>query len=243
MARTSIIGAALAFALSASAVSAQDAHQAEQPADAAASAPAVMVAADQTSPRGAVRVLTEGLESGNRQAILGVLYAATPEEQKLADAMADFAVAVAQLQAASRAAFAEHGSEVLGDSSADLAAALERLSKAPEQIDGDTATISVPGEISEPMTLTRVNGVWRLPMSEMSRNTDSAMMAEVTRDIEAQAAMFHEVSEKVQAGDYKTAGETREALDQRLLQAALERQAAGTQPADAAPATEPGLAR
>ena len=71
------------------------------------------------------------------------------------------------------------------------------------------------------MILARVNGAWKVPVSELAKDVEAA---DVERNVAAlidQARLLRELSEEVSAGKYKTAADARQALDKRILQSAL----------------------
>ena len=71
------------------------------------------------------------------------------------------------------------------------------------------------------MVLARVNGAWKIPVAELSKDVEAA---DVERNVAAlldQAKLMRELAEEVAAGKYKTAAEARQALDRRIVQSAL----------------------
>src|SRR5687767_12709810 len=64
---------------------------------------------DQSTPKSALRVLADAMESGDQKGILGVFLARSPQEERMAGAMADLAVALAGLRKEAVAAFGAEG--------------------------------------------------------------------------------------------------------------------------------------
>src|SRR5690242_17915726 len=107
--RSMAVGAALAaFGVSLHAT-AQDKAPQPSPAPAAekAPAPAAPASADETEVRGVLKSLAKALQEGEGKQIRSVIYAATPTEKKMVDAMADMAVEIARLHKAANKAFGE----------------------------------------------------------------------------------------------------------------------------------------
>jgi hypothetical protein len=225
------------------------------PAAPAATAPATTQAAaniptDQSTPRSALRVLADSMEGGNQQGILGVLHAANPQEQKMAQAMAELAGAIAGLRKDAIAAFGPEGAKMLtGDVQAVAAQGLARLGAATEKIDGDKAIVVVGEGATEepPVNLVKQDGKWKYPVSEMAKGIDAAQIDQGIADAAAQAKLLKEAADEVRGGKFKTGEEVRQTLEQRVMQMVLARQKAATQPTTApaaggaaAPAPAPG---
>ena len=205
------------------------------PATAPATAPAVDIPTDQSTPKSALRVLADAMAAGDTKAILGVFYAANPQEQKMAQAMVDVAASYAGLQKDAVAAFgADNAKAITGDTAAIQAQGLARLSTATEKVDGDKATVVVgDGTEEPPVNLVKHDGKWKWPVSEMAKGIDAAQIEQGIADAAAQAKLYNEAAEEVRAGKFKTAGEVRQAMEQRVMQMALARHKAATQPATA----------
>jgi hypothetical protein len=205
------------------------------PASAPATAPAVNIPTDQSTPKSALRVLADAMAAGDAKAILGVFYAANPQEQKMAQAMVDVATSYAGLQKDAVKAFgADNAKVITGDTAAIQAQGLARLGTATEKIDGDKATVIVgDGTEEPPVSLVKHEGKWKWPVSEMAKGIDAAQIEQGIADAATQAKLYNEAAEEVRAGKFKTAGEVRQAMEQRVMQMALARHKAATQPATA----------
>ena len=188
----------------------------------AATRPATTVAPDPSTPKGALKALAQALDVGDRKAVLDLLSAQSPIEQKIAAATADLAAAAAGLRQASAKAFGEEAARPLGVELGATPEALERIDAAKVQLDGDArATVRTDNAEGPPMVLARVGGVWRVPVSELSKDVEPA---DVERNVAAmadQARLMRQLAAEVAAGKYKTAAEARQALDRRILQSAL----------------------
>lgn len=216
---------------------------AQTPTTAPATSPASNIPTDQSTPRSALRVLADAMAAGDAQAILGVFHATNPQEQKMAQAMVDVAVAYAGLQKDAVAAFgADNAKALTGDAAAIQSQGLTKLASATEKVDGDKATVVVgDGTEEPPVSLVKHNGKWKWPVAEMAKGIDAAQVEQGIADANAQAKLYAEAAEEVRAGKYKTALEVRQAMEQRVMQMALARHKAATQPASG-PATKPAAA-
>ena len=217
-----------------------------QPAPAPAPAPATAPAAsqpniptDQSTPKSALRVLADAMESGNQKAILGVLLTASPQELRMAQTMAELAGALAELRRQAVTAFGEEGAKSLtGDVSAVAAQGLARLGAAKETITGDKATVSVGegADAEPPVNLVKHEGKWKYPVAEMSKGVqDPAIIEQGITDAAEHAKLLRDAAAEVGEKKYKTADEVRAALEQRVMQMVMARQKAATQPS----ATQP----
>jgi hypothetical protein len=174
---------------------------------------------DASTPRGALRMLAQALAAGDRAGILDRLFTNSPQEKQLADATAELAEATALLRKAAVDAFGESAAGPLG---ADLSAspeALKRIDAARVEMDGgDKATVR-PGESDgPPLVLLKRDGVWRVPVGELSKDVESA---DVQRSIDAmneQAKQMKAMAGEVEGKKYKSAVAAREELDKRILQ-------------------------
>jgi hypothetical protein len=134
---------------------------------------------DLTTPKGALKVLASALRDGDAGRIREVMYATTPAEARMVAAMADMAAAMAQLQKAAVKSFGEEGAkEIVGDTQATDAQGRARIDAADVRLAGDTATVIVPEGEDAPVVLKRVNGQWKVPMSELSKNADPSALEE-----------------------------------------------------------------
>jgi hypothetical protein len=172
---------------------------------------------DASTPRGALRMLAQALAAGDRAGVLDRLFTNSPQEKQLAEATAELAEATALLRKAAVAAFGESAAGPLG---ADLSAspdALKRIDAARVELDGDKATVR-PGESDgPPVALVRRDGVWRVPVGELSKDVESA---DVQRSIDAmneQAKQMKAMATEVEGKKYKSAVAAREELDKRIL--------------------------
>jgi hypothetical protein len=185
------------------------------------SGPTTSPAVDASTPKGALKALAAALDAGDRSAVLALLSATTPAEQKVADATAGLAEASALLRKAATKTFGEEAARPLGVQSGATPEAIARIDSAKVQFAGDRATVRPAQTEGPPMVLMRIGNAWKVPVSELSKDVEPA---DVDRNVAAlldQAKLMRELSEEIAAGKYKTASDARQVLDRRIVQSAL----------------------
>lgn len=187
---------------------------------------------DQATPKEALKKLSRAMDVGDQAAIRQVLDFDGALQGQMADAIGQMAAAQAQLKQAALKTYGKEGSRgLLGDTSAETAN--QALESAHEQVNGDSATVSIPG--GDSIVMKRINGQWKLPLSEVSKDISEQEIRQRIDEIAHQAAIYQEMAAEVLSEKYKTSEQVAEALRGRLLKAA-------TQPASrpgAEPATRP----
>src|SRR5437762_13834309 len=137
-----------------------------------------MIPADQSSPRGALRVLAAAMDAGDGAKIRAVLKSSNPQEEKMVDALVSYHDAVAKFAKAAVDAFGpEDARKLTGDQAAAQAASLEALQAMPEEITGDTALVGAdkPTQIR----LSRVDGKWMVPVGLLSQGVEPEKVQKV----------------------------------------------------------------
>jgi len=182
--------------------------------------------------RDALKALAKALQEGDRDGLRRAMFAANPTEQKMLDAMAGMAAQIAELHKASAKAFGDDEAKVL---TGDMAMEIGRIDEAEVSIDGDTATVryapraaatgaSTDGEADAPpgpppMVLKKVDGRWRVPVAELSKDTTPAEIEQRLTDLEAQTKIIGELSAEISQGKYKSAEKAAEAWQGKMMQA------------------------
>jgi hypothetical protein len=201
---------------------AQPAHADDPaPGSGSASAPA---AASTATPKGALKLLAAALRDGDADRIRQVMYASNAAESRMVAAMADMAKAMAALQRAAVKAFGREGAkEVVGDTDATDTESKARIDSAEVKVQGDTATVTMEDGEEAPVVLKRVDGKWRLPMSELSRGADLAALEERLAGLAEQSKLVRELADEVGAGKYASPAQAHEAWQSRAMQASMRR--------------------
>lgn len=188
--------------------------------------------ADEAALRDALKALAKSLQTGEPDGIKQVVYAANPTERKMVDAMAAMAVQIAGLYKVSAKAFGEDEARRL---TGDVAAELTRIDDAEVSIDGDTATVRyrepdagaaapVEGEAAAAdapaaMVLKRVDGRWRVLMSELSKDATPEGIEQRLADLDAQTRVIEGLAKEVAQGKYRDAEQAVEAWHAKMLRA------------------------
>ena len=215
----------------------------QPPATAAASAPVIPV--DTSTPRGALKTLLTAMQSGDAEGIKKVIYAASPTEEQLIDAMAHRVIAESKFKSAATKAFgADEAKGLVGDGEASLAANLAQFDTAAETIEADSAIVTNKDGVGEPVRLKKIGGKWQIPASEFSKSGNDTQVQQNINDLNFTAGLIDQFAQDVSAGKYKTAPEAKESI-QLQMRAALEkyamsRGAATTPGATTGPSSGPG---
>ena len=198
--------------------------------------PAKTKAADEAALREARKTLPKALQEGNGERIRQVIHAADPTERKMVDAMAAMAVQIAQLYKASTKAFGEEQAKSL---TGDVTAEMSRIDGAEVLINGDTATVRYKEESAQPegdakatdkdapppapapppMVMKKVDGRWRVPMSELSKGSTPEEIEQRLSDLDAQTKIIAELTGEITQGKYKSAEKAAEAWEVRMMAA------------------------
>ncbi len=178
-------------------------------------------ASDQSTPRAALKTFARALDAGDRARVLSMLQADSEQDKKLAAATADLAEATAQLRDVAIKTFGAEKSRALGVDPSGNAEALKRIESATESVQGDTATLRSPETEGPPLSMVRRDGVWRVPVSELSKDVEPADIDKNLADMNRQIKLMRELTTEVSAHKYATATEARQILDKRILSTSL----------------------
>jgi hypothetical protein len=194
-------------------------------------APAAAPEADPTTPKGALKLLAAALRDGDAERIRQVMYATNPAEVRMVAAMADMARAMAELQKVAVKAFGEEGAqEIVGDSRATDAEGRARIDAADVRVQGDTATVVVSEGQDAPVTLRRVNGQWKVPMAELSKNADPAALDERLTELAEQRKLVEQLAQEIGERQFGTPAQATDAWQSRAMQAVTRRPPAPRKP-------------
>ncbi len=199
---------------------------ADQPKD---KPPADPQSPDEIAVRNVLKTLAKALQGGDRDQIRKVIYAGNPTEQKMVDAMAGMATAIAKLNKAAAKAFGEEQAKAL---TGDLGAELTRIDEAKVSIDGDTATVVYkPGEPAPkqtdlasadpaaPLQLVKVDGRWQVPMAKLSKGATPEQIEQRLSDVEVQTKVVADITTEITEGKHKNVDAVAEAWQAKVMQA------------------------
>jgi hypothetical protein len=228
--------------LPASIALAQPAPMAAPPATAPATTQA-SIPTDQTSPRGALKVLTVAMNKGDADSIKSVFAPANPLETKMVDAVVNQQQAMMKFHAAAVTAFGADEAKKLppGDIDAAVTESLAALDKFPESVTGDTATV---GEGDQLLHLKKQGDKWILPVSMLAPQITPDNVDQQLGQMTQQSQVLIDITDDMGKGKFKTADDAGKALQLKVMQQMMGH--AATEPATApsappAPQAPPGL--
>jgi hypothetical protein len=203
----------------------EPAHAGDAPASSSSSSSSTSsVALLTATPKGALKLLAAALRDGDAERIRQVMYASNASEARMVAAMADMAKAMAALQRSAVKAFGREGAkEVVGDTDATDTESKAHIDSADVKVQGDTATVTMEDGEEAPVVLKRVDGRWRLPMSELSRGADLAALEERLAGLSEQSKLVRELAEEIGTGKYASPAQAKEAWQSRAMQASMRR--------------------
>ena len=180
--------------------------------------------ADPASPRGTLEALIGAMQAGDTAKIKTLIATTNPTEEKMVDAMATMAVSQKKFRTAAQTAYGDGAKELTGDTEAGTAEGLAKIDAAPESINGDTATVDPSGQPGvAPLRLKKVDGQWRIPVSELARGVDQATIQQRLDDLAFMSKMMDESSDEVSRGMYKTPKDAGEAIKSKMMVAMMKR--------------------
>ena len=207
-------------------VTARAAAQTTAPATAPATAPDGF-AADTTTPKGTLKLLSAAMESGDVEAMRALMLADDPVEQKMVGAQVAQAAAFAQFRKALVRTFGQQAlDELIGPApSADQRNAV--FDAAPQELDGDRATVAVDQDVYE---LKKVGGKWMLSFTSITRSVEPPVLDQSLRELSIKSEVMAEVAAEIDQGKYRNTDEVGQAIQGKMM-SALMREAASTQAA------------
>ena len=179
---------------------------------------------DTGTPKGALKLLASALRDGDADRIRQVMHASNAAETRMVAAMAEMARAMARLQKAAVKAFGEEGArEIVGDTQATDAEGRARIDAADVRVTGDTATVIVPEGEDAPVVLKRVEGRWKVPMSELSKHADPAALDERLAELTEQRKLVAQLTDEIGAGQFNSPAQAKDAWQSRAMQVVTRR--------------------
>ena len=172
---------------------------------------------DPSTPNGAQRHVRASAEKGDKTEVRRFLHAKTATEEKLADAIAENAVAGAAAYKAAVAKFGEDETRktLLGVVPIHPPEAEE--AKTEWKIEGDKAT-AVPSDKNKftGPPLTKLDGVWKMAMSDVIAGRPDAEITQMATLLNKQSEMMHQYTKETEDGKYKTASDLRKVALERM---------------------------
>jgi hypothetical protein len=181
--------------------------------------PATAPAAPPPSPKAVALAFTAAIEKGDAPAAKALLPTDDDGDDGRArwvDATVALTAGMKKLDAAAVARFGDSGKGV-SQNQLHLGDAAKTLEQAQEKIDGDTATLVLPGQAHPLVSLKKVDGKWRLLAGPASAAQTPAQLALCQRLLQAATRTADEIS----AGNHPTADSAGQAFAARVLDARL----------------------
>jgi hypothetical protein len=179
--------------------------------------------ADQTTPRGALRLLSEAMDAGEGAKMRQVLQGVSPDEQKMIDALVSYREAIAKFGKSAVTAFgAEDAKKLTGDTIARQSESLTALANLPEKVDGDHAVVGPDTEPQEQIHLERVNGQWKVLVGKLIGQVQPAEAKRVLDDMAARTRVFNDTSRELDDNRYKSPEEAGQALQMKMMRLTLD---------------------
>ncbi|MDB5293310.1 MAG: hypothetical protein JWL69_4551 [Phycisphaerales bacterium] len=174
------------------------------------------------TPKETLRTLNIALRDGDADTVKSLFQTTTAEGKKLVGAMADYAAALAELHRSAGKAFGPEGANVVtGDTVAESADGLAAIDRAEESIDGNTATVKYTGATDPAVKLVKVDGLWKLPLSQLLNGADKVTEERRLTELATQTKVAKDTTADITAGKYKTPEKAAEVWRARLLQTVL----------------------
>jgi len=183
------------------------------------------VTVDLTSPKSAAVSFAKAMEAGDAEKLRAATTGGTDEDYKMLEVLSGVFSSMKTLEKESVAKFGEEGNLTEGPMSMDMVAQVE---SSEEKIDGDTATLSNPGE-KDPLTLKKEGDDWKVDLSKIPNKEEMAKALPVMRGMQKAA---EDITAEVKADKYKTAEEAKKAFGMKMMAAAFAAQAQGGAPGD-----------
>lgn len=140
------------------------------------------------SPKDALRHQDAAAKEGNREHDLLLYHATNDKEKKVADAIVDGDLALARLEKAVSDKFGKDAAANVVHAASSMN--LDDIEKATEKVDGDKAIIEWAGKKAPAIHLVKVDGQWKIPMSEVVGSEDDRTADEL-------AKKFHDIAEQL----------------------------------------------
>jgi hypothetical protein len=180
--------------------------------------PATAPAAPPPSPKAVALAFTAAIEKGDAPAAKALLPSDDGDDGRArwVDATVALTAGLKKLDAAALARFGDGGRGV-SQNQLHLGDAAKSIEQAQEKIDGDTATLILPGQSKPLVSLKKVDGKWRLLAGPASAAEIPEQLALCQRLLQAAARTADEVT----AGAHPTADFAAKVFAARVLEARL----------------------
>jgi len=173
--------------------------------------------ADTSTPKGTVKAMFDAMKKGDAETVKSLTVNGDP---KLLEMLTSMMASNKQLEDAATAKFGADGASVLGEQDKVMGDMDKKLETAEVKENGDTATITVK-DSPDPLTLTKVNGQWKVDLSKAPHMPTAAEMAQLQPVFNAMLDVNKQLAADISAGKFKTAAEAKDAKQQKLMAAMM----------------------
>jgi predicted secreted protein len=181
-----------------------------------AAPPATAPAAPPPSPKAVALAFTAALEKGDAPAAKAMLPSGDDDRARWVDATVALTAGLKKLDAAALARFGD-GGKGLSQNQLHLGDAAKSIEQAQEKIDGDTATLVLPGQAQPLVSFKIVDGKWRLLAGPATTAEIPEQLALCQRLLQAASR----TAEEITAGDHPSADSAAKTFAARVLEARL----------------------
>jgi hypothetical protein len=201
----------------------------------ATAAPQASVPVDSTTPRGALKLLSVAIDRGDTAAVRTLMHTTSVAERSVVNALAARVESLVVLRQAATERFGEAGSTAMfGDMRAQLEQSQRMIDRAAEQVTNERAIVD-PGGAGNPhdvVHLVKVDGQWKIAVSEMAAGLSEQELQERAQDAELFGRVSKEVAGEIKSGKHATPDDARRELETRL-RTAVEQQTRARRNAEA----------
>jgi hypothetical protein len=170
-------------------------------ADAAEDAPPP-IPADQTTPRGTLKLFALAVQAAEGDKVRQCLHTASDTESRYAQRYADVTVSLGRFRAAMLAQYGEKAAPTLKT----LAPIREghHIDAAAETITGAEAVVEIKGDQAETIAMIKVDGKWKIAISKMIARRSASDAKSDLDTMKALTDAYNETAKEVADGKHKT---------------------------------------
>ena len=165
-----------------------------------------------STPKEAAKLMAEAIENGDKDQYLAQ-FDATEDEKKLIGAQFDMTQAMLKFHKKMKDAY---GDEYEGDMDINT----DEVDKADVKIDGDKATLKMPGQ-SGGMDLVKKDGAWKIDVGEKIAQNPEKGIKMMKAQVEAYESVMDDIGKE---------GETVDSIGKKLMQAQMKSMGMGDMP-------------
>lgn len=154
------------------------------------------------SPKETLKEEDAAARAGNIEQDLAYYRATNEQEKKLAQAIAQADVALAKLQKAVEQKFGKELAVAVVHAAS--AQDVSDIDAATEKVDGDKAVIEWKRKDSQPLTMVKVEGKWKVSLSDLVQGMDEKEINELIDAMQQLVTQIGFISGRVEQGKYRS---------------------------------------